>query len=132
MTAKGASLDISSVKDEAQRPVPTRWRSVIGEIVHAFVCGDYRLAAGVAGVEPVAPQDAQAIERYLQDYGAVLIDLPDETWDTSVCMWRGGDRWEVLVDLWTCAEGRSDLVLHLEMRESASKVTARVHMVHVP
>jgi hypothetical protein len=53
---------------------------------------------------------AEQIRRYLADYGCTLVELPEDTWQTSVSQWME-THWEVLVDLWTAEEGRSDLVL---------------------
>jgi hypothetical protein len=60
-----------------------------------------------------------------------LVDLPEATWQTSVAMWYGSF-WDVLVDLWTAEEGRSDLVLHGRVTESDSGVRFSIHMVYVP
>ena len=74
----------------------------------AFVQRDYRLSAGVPGVAPVTDDTAAHIEKYIENYGEALVELPEETWDSSVCIWQG-KCWDALVDLWTRAEGRSDL-----------------------
>lgn len=68
----------------------------------------------------------------VDDYGAVtLISLPDESWDTSVALWSG-DRWRCLVDLWTEEEGRSDLVLDIDVFENGPGYRFCVHLVYVP
>ncbi|SEL89313.1 hypothetical protein SAMN05428989_2804 [Pseudoxanthomonas sp. GM95] len=64
-------------------------------------------------------------------YGGTLDTLPPETWWTSVYVWMG-EWWEVLVDLFTVEEGRSDLVLFLRVRERASKYEFEVTSLHVP
>jgi len=43
-----------------------------------------------------------------------------------------GTGWQVLVDLWTQEEGRSDLALHLHVAESAGGYRFAVHLVYVP
>jgi hypothetical protein len=43
-----------------------------------------------------------------------------------------GHRWEALVDLWTAAEGRSDLALSLHVRDTESGPEFEVVMVYVP
>jgi hypothetical protein len=70
-------------------------------------------------VAPVSAETAKQIREYLEDYGATLVALDPDTWESSVSLWMG-DKWEVLVDLWTEEEGRSDLVLHLYVREDGS------------
>jgi hypothetical protein len=95
----------------------------------AFVQRDYRLSAGVPGVEPVTNETAAHIEKYIEDYGETLVELPEETWDSSVCIWQGKG-WDALVDLWTRAEGRSDLVLSARIFESDRGLKFYINMVY--
>lgn len=132
MTSGSEDSEAPAVKDaETEHPIPSAWRSVIREIVRAFVRHDYRLSAGVPGVAPVSAKTAIQIGNYIQDYGATLIELPDQTWNTSVCIWMG-NRWDALIDLWTLAEGRSDLVLSLHVSEVDGSFEYQIHMVYVP
>ena len=117
--------------DEAQRPIPVAWRQTFREIVAALVATDYRLEAQVPSVEPVSTETAAQIRDYLRDYGATLVELPEATWESSVCIWAGG-HWDVLVDLWTQEEGRSDLVLHAQVVETHPGISVIVHLVYVP
>ena len=66
-----------------------------------------------------------------QDYGEELVKLPEESWDTSICIWMG-DRWDVLIDLWTATEGRSDLVLSAGVSEKDEGQIVNIEMVYVP
>ncbi len=121
-----------AVKDSSkERSIPMAWRPVFREIVSAFVEGDYRLKAGVSGVEPVSIDVATHIENYIHDYGATLIELPEEAWEYSVCIWSGS-HWDALVDLWTETEGRSDLVLSVRVRDTKLGFLFTIHMVYVP
>jgi hypothetical protein len=123
---------VLAIKDEeTERPIPSAWRSVIREIVSAFVRQDYRLSAGVPGVSSVSAETATQIKDYIQDYGETLIELPDETWNSSVCIWMG-ERWNALIDLWTLSEGRSDLVLRLDVSEADDGFVFHIYMVYVP
>ena len=132
MTISGPSGDVLAVKDDStEHPIPTAWRQTFRDIVACFVASDYCLAAGVAGAESVAPETAAHIKANLKSYGASLIALPEETWDSSVCIWYD-DHWEALVDLWTQEEGRSDLVLHTHVVDGAFGATISVHLVYVP
>jgi len=131
MSDLNAGPEVPVVKSEAQGQVPSVWRPVFREIVKAFVERDYRLSAGVHGVAPVAADTAEQIEAYIQDYGEALVDLPEATWETSVSIWMG-DGWDVLVDLWTQREGRSDMVLAAKVSEAASGFVFEVHLVYVP
>lgn len=129
--------EVPAVKDpEAQRPIPSAWRPVIREIVNAFVNEDYDLSAPIAGVAPISAEEAARIRDYIQDYGATLTGLSDETWDSSVCIWTG-KQWDALIDLWTLSEGRSDLVLSLRVSEEADGADGggflfQIYMVYVP
>ena len=114
-----------------QRPIPSVWRPVFRDIVSAFAKGDFRLSAGVPGVSPVRENVADQIAAYVKNYGETLVELPDETWETSVCMWTG-TRWDTIVDLWTLGEGRSDLTLQTLVSETETGFTYDVRLVYVP
>jgi hypothetical protein len=127
-----SDAQVLAVKDESrERPIPSTWRPVFREIVKAFVQRDYGLSAGVPGVTPVTNVTAANIAKYIENYGETLIDLPDETWASSVCIWVG-DHWDALVDLWTRGEGRSDLVLSARIFESDVDLRFEIYMVYVP
>ena len=132
MTDIHPSDEVLAIKDDStELPIPTAWRQSFQDIVACFVESDFFLEAGVAGVAPVAPSTAEQIKASLQSYGNALVALPEETWESSVCMWYG-DHWEALVDLWTHEEGRSDLVLHAHVVDSSSGAIISVHLVYVP
>lgn len=121
-----------AVRDpDAAHPIAGAWRPMLHEVVRCFVEGDYRLAQGVPGVEPVSPATAEQVRDYLADYGATLVELPDDTWQTSAAQWME-THWEILVDLWTSEEGRSDLVLEGKVVETSTGPRLTVHMVYVP
>ncbi len=118
--------------EDNEQPVPTDWRGVLKAIVKSFVKRDYQLDEDVAGVVKVSQETATQIQKYIDDYGEELVELPDETWKSSVCTWID-PHWDVLVDLWTEGEGRSDLVLHAQVTESnGDGYTISVYMVYVP
>ena len=124
--------DPRPVKDEeGQHPVPGAWRGTLREIVRAFVAGDFGLTKGVARVEAVEPEKADDIRASVAAYGATLVDLPEGTWNTSVAQWYG-THWQVLVDLWTAEEGRSDLVLDCHVQELDNDFCITLHFVYVP
>jgi hypothetical protein len=132
MGKRKSDAEVLAVKDEdEQRPIPTAWRPVFREIVKAFVHHDYRLGNGVAGVAPVAAKTAKQIKEYIDHYGETLVELPEQTWDSSVCIWTGNE-WDVLIDLWTKGEGRSDLVLSARVAESKAGLVIRIETVYVP
>lgn len=115
---------------EAEQPIPLAWRPTIEAIVIAFVELDYGLARGVSGVRPPDQSSVDQIAGYIADYGASLVELPSTTWETSLCQWTGS-KWDLLIDLWTAEEGRSDMVLTLSVEES-DELLFTVHMVYVP
>lgn len=123
---------VSVTKDsENERPIPSAWRPTLKNIVDAFVRYDYRLANGGAGVAPISEETATQIRTYVQEYGAKLVSLPQESWATSVCIWMG-DHWDALIDLWTEEEGSSDLVLQVHISEVDDEFLVTVYMVYVP
>jgi hypothetical protein len=132
MQRNNENHDFPVVKDdESEGPVPSVWRPIITRIVDAFVLHDYALSEGVSGVSAVSEKTAVQIREYIRDYAETLIALPEESWDTSVCIWMG-DHWDAMIDLWTETEGRSDLVLRVQIAESNSGYIVTVYMVYVP
>lgn len=81
-------------------------------------------------LKPVLPDDMRRISSNIQDYGGSLVPLPKASWETSVCLWLGG-HWEVLIDLFTDTEGRSDLVMHVKVAEQDGFLVS-LHDVYVP
>ncbi|MDA7747326.1 hypothetical protein N8878_08370 [Psychromonas sp.] len=119
-------------KDEDnQQPIPSVWRPIFYNIIKSFVERDYKVSGGLEFVTPISSETASQIEEYIEDYGEQLIVLADETWDSSICIWMG-NRWDVLIDLWTESEGRSDLVLSAQVTESGNGFLVNVDMVCVP
>ena len=102
---------ISVVKDEEnERPIPTVWRSKFVDIINSFVKKDYCLTEDIDGVTPISKETADQIKEYIEDYGEELVQLSDETWESSVYIWME-THWDVLVDLWIAAEG--EVILYL-------------------
>ena len=116
--------------EEREHPVPSAWRVTLREIADALKEGNFSLA-GIENVNPLDDEMAAGIAQNIADYGCTLSQLPDESWETSVCQWQL-EYWEVLVDLFTVEEGRSDLVLHVEVYEEEGGTTFKVHLVYVP
>jgi len=132
VSKQSSRAEVVALKDESeQQPIPTAWRPVFCAVVSAFVEHDYRLESGVSGVEPLSVDVAVRIQNYIKEYGATLVPLPEETWNSSICMWYG-DYWDVLVDLWTHEEGRSDLVLSARVREEKLGFGFQIELVYVP
>ena len=117
----------NAAPSDEQQPVPLEWRPALAKAANAFAAGDFTLQ-GLSGVEPTSASTASQVREYLADYGATLVPLPQETWDSSVCIWSG-HHWDVLVDLWTQEEGCSDLVMHAYVAPSG---VVSIHAVYVP
>jgi len=129
---RSGAINLTPTKDgAAQQPIPVAWRATLRDVVRAFTRGDYGLESGVAGVEPVPAPLAKQFRDYVADYGATLVELPDEAWETSVAQWYD-PHWEFLLDLWTAEEGRSDLVLSGRVAEAADAYRFTLHLVYVP
>lgn len=133
MSASNSDPGQPAVKDEdAAHPIASEWRSTLCEIVKCFVKGDYRPGVGIASVVPVTPETERQIRGYIADHGETLVELPVETWNTSVAQWMG-TYWDCLVDLWTAESGESDLVLSVRVFETEkSGYRFEVDSVHVP
>ena len=121
-----------AIKDQdAAHPLSAAWRPVFREIVHALVEGDYSLSRNIPQVRRIEPQTANQMRAYVESYGATLVDLPDESWKTSVAQWMD-THWEVVLDLWTAEEGSSDLALQARVFEVADSFEIEVGCVLVP
>ena len=121
-----------AIKDEdREHPIAVAWRPMLCEVVCCFVNADYGLTKGVAGVDHVPDDTAKQIRDYVADYGATLVELPNETWQTSVAQWMG-KHWDIFVDLWTAEEGRSDLVLSGRVEETIFGPRLTINLVYVP
>jgi hypothetical protein len=97
-----------ALKDPAaEHPIAGAWRPMLCEVVRCFVQGDYGLARGVVGVEPISAATAEQVRSNLAAYGATLVELPDDAWQTSVAQWMGrhGTFWS------TCGRPRKAAVI---------------------
>jgi hypothetical protein len=117
--------------EEEELPIPHVWRPIFKNIVSAFVNKDYKLTFGVNNVNPVSEGNAEQIKEYIENYGEELIDLPEETWNTSVYIYYG-DHWDLLIDLFTKNEGLSDLVLNAKVTEKDNNYFVDINLVYVP
>ena len=115
---------------DEELPIPLEWRCQIKEIVAALAAGNYSLR-GLRNASLDEYVTSEDIAENVGDYGCVLVDLPDETWQSSRYL-AVGDWWEAIIDLYTKEEGRSDLALHLTIRENEKRYCFYVRSVHVP
>ncbi|MDX6748074.1 hypothetical protein SHK09_14855 [Polaribacter sp. PL03] len=117
--------------EENELPIPHIWRSSFKEIVKAFVKGDYSLSSEIKNVNSISDETTVQIKEYIEDYGEELIELPNETWESSVYI-SYGNYWNVLIDLFTKEEGLSDMVISAEIREKNEEYEIEVKQVYVP
>ena len=124
--------NIEVLKDsENERPIPNIWRGTFSKIIHSFVKQDFGLSEKIKNVSPVSEETAIQIKEYIKDYGKTLIELPKETWDSSIYIWAE-NHWDVVIDLWTENEGRSDLVLSAKVTQENDTYLVEIYMVYVP
>ena len=116
--------------EDREWPIPSEWRPTLRTIANALKDGNYSLR-GLGRVEQLDDDTAAAIADNIRAYGETLCELPDASWDTSVCQWQV-EYWELLVDLFTIESGRSDLVAHIKVFEDDQGFTFKVHLVYVP
>jgi hypothetical protein len=117
--------------EEEEGPIPHVWRPIFKDIVKAFVNKDYNLSSGIKNVNTVSKSTAKQIKEYIEDYGEELIELPEETWESSVYICYG-DYWNILIDLFTKGEGLSDLALNAEVIEKDNNYVVDINLVYVP
>lgn len=118
-------------KVEKEGPIPTEWRATISELVTSIVTDDYKSGNVPPGIVPLADSVIKQISNYIKDYGCTIINLPDKSWESSVYLWQGS-YWELLVDLYTKKEGRSDMVLSMKATEASGFYSFEVQLVYVP
>ena len=117
--------------EEEEGPIPHVWRPIFKDIVKAFVNKDYNLSSGIKNVNTVSKSTAKQIKEYIEDYGEELIELPEETWESSVYICYG-DYWNILIDLFTKGEGLSDLALNAKVIEKDNNYVVDINLVYVP
>ena len=125
------STNIIVTKDEYnQQLIPTIWRGALRLIVEAIKSNKYQLIKRDPSIKDIDSSDVMRINDNIEEYGCTLIELPEETWENSVCQWMQG-YWDVLVELYTAEEGRSDLILDVRVYEQKHGFEYEVISVHV-
>lgn len=124
--------DIPVVYDnETASQVPTVWRETLIRIVEAFKNNDLAAINHIDCVQNIELEHLQEIAENITNYGETLVSLPDETWETSQALWMGF-RWDVIVDLFTEQEGRSDLILFIRVFETNGTFEFSILDIYVP
>ncbi|WP_296283481.1 hypothetical protein [uncultured Acinetobacter sp.] len=134
---------------EFQSPIPNIWRDKIVQIVEAFKNKDFARLNTIPNVEFIDIEYAAEIAENIDDYGAHLISLPEESWNSSVCVYQGeyeeswdssvclyqgeykkNHFWNATVDLFTEEEGCSDLIIDLRIYKYDKHYTYEVYDKH--
>lgn len=117
---------------EFQSPIPTIWRDTIILIVDAFKDKDFAGLNTITNVELIDLEYASELAEYIVDYGAHLISLSKDTWNTSVCLYMEDEFWKAIIDLFTAEEGRSDLILDLHIFKKQNQFEFQINGIYVP
>ncbi len=125
------AVEIERNEDE-EGPVPTVWRSTLARMVDALCVHDYKFEQAIEGVPTPADGRDEQMQSYIARYGQKLVPLPPETWATSCYIYGGYDRWSLIVDLYTVDEGRSDLILEVDVIEADGGYSFVNPLVYVP
>jgi len=126
------TLNQTIPKDGQQHAVPVAWRTTLSQIVRAIKEDRLSSLDPALHVRAVLPDDVLDIRENIRAYGVTLVELPADSWKTSVCMWSRAGFWNVMVDLHSLEEGRSDLVLGVRIVEEGDEYNYEVEWVHVP
>lgn len=130
-TRKKAQAGLPLKDEENNQPIPLVWRETLTKVVSAFAKGDFELACGVESVDPIIAEQAERFRKAVLDYNGTLVELGEETWESSVTQWYD-PYWDFLLDLWTEEEGPSDLVLSGRVTEAPGGYRFTLNLVYVP
>ncbi len=107
------------IKDlDNPQPIPLVWRSTLEAIATAISEGDLLLSRSIRGCSELSSDTQKLIASNVEDYGADVVGLSDETWTHSQAMYQGNGRWDIIVDLATTDEPVSDLSIVATVCES--------------
>ncbi|WP_335951782.1 DUF7668 domain-containing protein [Acinetobacter beijerinckii] len=126
------STDVPVLYDkDTATPVPSVWRETLIKIIEAFKNNDLASINQIEGVQNIELEHLQEIAENITDYGEKLVSLPDETWDSSQAYWMGFC-WNIILDLFTESEGRSDLILSIRIFETDGVFEYSIQDMYVP
>ena len=124
-------MSVPVLKDpESEHAVRSAWRHALKGVVKSIQDKSFDFQNVEIKTSPLSPNEVTRIVANIEDYGCHLRELPDESWNTSVCSWQI-DYWELLIDLFTEEEGLIDLALTLRVYED-SGYRFEVMSIHVP
>ena len=126
------STDVPVLYDEdTATPVPSVWRETLIKIIEAFQNNDLASINQIQGVQNIELEHLQEIAENITDYGEKLVSLPDETWNSSQAYWMGFC-WDIILDLFSESEGRSDLILSIRIFETDGVFEYSIQDIYVP
>ena len=117
---------------EFQSPIPSIWRDCIIQMVEAFQDKDFERLNTLSSVQCIDLAYAVEIAKNIDDYGAHLMSLAEESWHTSVCLYMENESWQAIIDLFTVEEGRSDLILDLFIIKKEDQFIFQINNIYVP
>lgn len=126
------STDVPVLYDEdTATPLPSVWRETLIKIIEAFKNNDLASINQIQGVQNIELEHLQEIAENITDYGEKLVSLPDETWNSSQAYWMGFC-WDIILNLFTESEGRSDLILSIRIFETDGVFEYLIQDMYVP
>ena len=117
---------------EFQSPIPNIWRDCIIQIIEAFKDKDFGRLNTLPSVQCIDLAYASEIAENIDAYGAHLISLAEESWNTSVCIYMENESWKAIIDLFTVEEGRSDLIIDLFIFKKENQFIFQINNIYVP
>ena len=117
--------------EDTELPIPTIWRATLKSLGDSFVFGTQLVSEDKVSIEPIDEETTKINRSNIEDYPDTIGRLTEITWVSSVCAWTGNS-WEVLVDLSTSDGQVSDLVMHVEIRETGDCYIIEPGLIYVP
>jgi hypothetical protein len=110
--------------------LPVRFRSLLSRVVDLVAANDVeglRHDSQIVLADPIDPL------YWVREYPATVVALPDDAWQFAdvYTVGDGASTWYVVLDVWTAEEGRSDLSLEAEIRETPEGLVVQVENIHV-
>jgi hypothetical protein len=75
--------------EEIEQSIPVQWRPVIIEVVEDIRSRNVRYRNVLGCDVSVDFTDIEDVYQSLDNYGDVLVAMPEDTWNTSICRWMG-------------------------------------------
>lgn len=116
---------------DGSEKIPKDWRKKIVDIVEVFKNRNLEKLNEIEDIEYIELEHAQDILSNLDSCDLSLVSLPNETWESSSCIYFG-DGWQVFIDLYTKEEGRSDFILTFVVMKNGPNLIFTLDNIYVP